>query len=63
MKGGVNSVPGWKLELVGDLIYLPRYREQTNVAGTQFLGGADPRSIAKFAVQVGKWESRNARHW
>lgn len=37
MKGGVNSVPGWELELVGDLIYLPLYREWNNVVGIQLL--------------------------
>ncbi len=39
MECGVNSVPGWKLEKVGDFIYLPLYRERTNVAGTQLLTG------------------------
>ncbi len=39
MKGGVNSVPGWQLELISDLINLTLYLKWTDVAGTQFLSG------------------------
>ncbi len=39
MECEVNSVPGWKLEKVGELIYLPLYWEWTNVAGNQLLTG------------------------
>ncbi len=39
MERGVNSIPGWLLELVGDLVDLPLDRERINIAGTQLLVG------------------------
>jgi hypothetical protein len=39
MEGGVNVVPGWELEEVGDVVDLPLHSERTNEAGTQLLAG------------------------
>ncbi len=39
MERGVNAIPGWQLELVVNLVDLPRNRERTNVAGTLLTAG------------------------
>ncbi len=39
VESGVNSIPGWKLEKVGDFINLPLNGERTTVAGTQLFTG------------------------
>ncbi len=39
MKCGMDTIPGGKLEPVGNLIDLPLDLERNNVAGTQLLAG------------------------
>ncbi len=39
MECGMDTIPGGKLESVGNLIDLPLDLERTNVAGTQLLAG------------------------
>ncbi len=55
VKRGVNSIPGWQLELVGNLVDLPLDREWTNVAGTQISPGQAEAQIPGGQPYLVSW--------
>lgn len=55
MKRGVNSIPGWQLELVGNLVDLPLDRERTDVAGTQLPAGQAEAQIPGGQPNLVSW--------
>ncbi len=54
MKCGVNAIPGWQLELVGNLVDLPLDRERTNVSGTQITTRQAETQIPGMAAKPGR---------
>ncbi len=66
MKRGVNTILGWQLELVGNLVDLPLDRERTNVAGTQIMAGQAETQIPGVTAIPGRlagtWVWGNAGH-